>query len=49
MPASPVSAKTGSTKIKPVGQTAGKHFGTNASVKQVGRSADPTGTQILGK
>lgn len=49
MPASPITAKTGGTKIKPIGQTSGKHFGTDNTKTQVGRSSTPTGTTICGK
>jgi hypothetical protein len=49
MPASPISAKTGSTKIKPIGQTSGKHFGADSTKTQVGRSSTPTGNTIVGK
>lgn len=48
MPASPVTAKTGSSKIKAVGQTGGSHFGTDDTRKQVGR-AQATRQQTLGK
>lgn len=47
MPASPLG-KTGNTKIKPIGQTGGQHFGTNESAKQKGRG-QATSTQIVGK
>ena len=49
MPASPTSAAKGGHKINPIGQTSGKHFGTDDRKTQVGRSSTPTGTQILGK
>lgn len=39
MPASPTSAAKGNTKIKPIGQTSGKHFGTDDRKTQVGRSS----------
>jgi hypothetical protein len=45
MPKSPVTAKTGSTKIKPMGQTSGKHHGTNSNLKVVGRSTTPVSDQ----
>lgn len=48
MPASPLG-KTGSTKIKPVGQTGGSHFGTDETARTKGRSTTPRSNQVLGK
>lgn len=41
----PMSGKTGSTKIKPIGQTGGSHHGTNANLKVAGRSGAATQDQ----
>ena len=41
----PLSGKTGSTKIKPIGQTGGKHFGTDSNIKVVGRTGSSTQDQ----